>query len=388
MKKFCLSVVSGLCLTGLILSAGCKKEEPSSNPTGKSQSQQSQIIKIGAVLPLTGSMASYGANAKDGIQLAVSEENARAQNDSNLLKIELTVEDSQGEPQMAVSAFQKLLNVNKVTCVIGDVGSSATLAMAPIAGQQHVLLFSPAASSPTLTGASEFFFRDWPSDAFEASVMVDYLKRKQFKTVSLVLLNNDYGQAMLQTVKKGLEGSGVEIVASEFFLQDVTDLRAQITKAAEPKPDVIYLISYPKDSIVFLRQYAELGITIPVVSTSSFEDASILANQAKAAEGVVFTSPMPPGTNDQAVVAFRANYTKTYAKEPGLVADYAYDALNLLVEAAKLGGGASGEQLKMGLAKIKDFHGASGLINFDKNGDVIKPAGLKTVKDGKYVWLD
>lgn len=218
--------------------------------------------------------------------------------------------------------------------------------------------------------------------------MVDYLKRKQFKKVSLVLLNNDYGQAMLQTVKKGLEGSGVEIVATEFFLQDVTDLRAQVTKASEPKPDVIYLISYPKDSIVFLRQYTELGVTIPVVSTSSFEDASILANQAKAAEGVVFTSPKPPGADDPVVLSFKANYAKTYNKEPGLVADYAYDALNLLAEAAKLGGGTSGEQLKAGMEKIKDFHGASGLINFDKNGDVIKPSGLKTVRDGKYVWLD
>jgi len=369
-----IAAVIGLCW----VAASCTKKETDST----------RVLRVGVVLPLTGSMASYGANAKDGIQLAASEINSRAANSPDASKIELVVEDSNGEPRPAVSAFQKLVSVDKVTAVIGDVGSSATLAMAPIANQQKVLLFSPAASSPTITGAGEFVWRNWPSDAFEASVMVDYLKRKQFKKISLVLLNNDYGQAMLQTVKKGLEGSGVEIVATEFFLQDVTDLRAQVTKASEPKPDVIYLISYPKDSIVFLRQYTELGVTIPVVSTSSFEDASILANQAKAAEGVVFTSPKPPGVNDPKVLSFKSNYVKTYNKEPGLVADYSYDALNLLVEAAKLGGGVSGEQLKAGLGKITDFHGASGLINFDKNGDVIKPAGLKTVKDGKYVWLD
>ena len=84
---------------------------------------------------------------------------------------------------------------------------------------------------------------------------------------------------------------------------------------------------------------------------------------------------------------FRESYAKKYGKGPGLVADYAYDALRVLAEAARLSGGTSGEKLRNGLQLVKDFHGASGIINFDSNGDVLKPVGLKTVKDNQFVWL-
>jgi branched-chain amino acid transport system substrate-binding protein len=78
---------------------------------------------------------------------------------------------------------------------------------------------------------------------------------------------------------------------------------------------------------------------------------------------------------------------RKFGKKPGLVADYGYDALRVLAEAAKLSGGTDVDRLRSGLHAIRDFHGASGLINFDANGDVLKPAGLRTVKDGKFAWL-
>lgn len=349
--------------------------------------EDDSVLRVGVVLPLTGSMAAYGANALDGIQLAATQANAAAANDQNGLRVKLFVEDSKGEPQAAVSALQKLISADKVTCVIGDVGSSATLAMVPIADRNKVLLFSPAASSPSLSNAGKYFFRDWPSDAFEANTMVEYLKSKKYPTVAIVLLNNDYGLAMMENIKKGLSGSGVEIVATEYFQQGATDLRAQITKVTSVNPSVTYLISYPKETITFLRQYTELGGKAPIVATSAFEDASILENQAAAAEGAVFTSPLPPDSSAQAVVSFRTDYLKSYGKEPGLVADYAYDALNLILAASKRESGVTGDQIKTGLQKIKDYQGASGLINFEVTGDVVKPAGLKTVKDGKYVQL-
>lgn len=352
------------------------------------QAEAELNLRVGVVLPLTGDLASYGKNAKDGIELAAQELNNMASKwGGGAIRVSLVFEDSKGQPQPAVSAFQKLTTVDRVSCVIGDVASSSTLAMAPLANSKKVILMSPAASAPGITDAGDFVFRVWPSDAFEASVIGDYLEKKPYRKVGLAYVNNDYGQAMLRIINARLKNFGGVILDAEGFEQNSRDLRAQLTKLAGAAPEVILLVSYPKDSIIFLRQYAELGLHVPIVSTSSFEDPQILKEQGKVAEGVVFSSPLPADEADVVVGNFRKAYEAKYTKKPGLVADYAYDALRILAEAAKLVGATDGESLRSGLGKIKDFRGASGLINFDANGDVVKPAGLKTVRNGEYVWL-
>lgn len=352
------------------------------------QAEAELNLRVGVVLPLTGDLASYGKNAKDGIELAAQELNNMASKwGGGAIRVSLVFEDSKGQPHPAVSAFQKLTTVDRVSCVIGDVASSSTLAMAPLANSKKVILMSPAASAPGITDAGDFVFRVWPSDAFEASVIGDYLEKKPYRKVGLAYVNNDYGQAMLRIINARLKNFGGVILDAEGFEQNSRDLRAQLTKLASAAPEVILLVSYPKDSIIFLRQYAELGLHVPIVSTSSFEDPQILREQGKVAEGVVFSSPLPADEADVVVGNFRKTYEAKYTKKPGLVADYAYDALRILAEAAKLAGATDGESLRSGLGKIKDFRGASGLINFDANGDVVKPAGLKTVRNGEYVWL-
>ena len=106
------------------------------------------------------------------------------------------------------------------------------------------------------------------------------------------------------------------------------------------------------------------------------------------AEGTIFTSPVPPESNEPIVSAFKKNYESRFGKKPGLVADYGYDALKTVLEAIKISGEISKEGVYKGISSIKDLKGATGVINFDENGDVIKPAGIKIVKDKEYIWLE
>src|ERR1039458_3494177 len=198
--------------------------------------QDSNLLRVGLVLPLTGDLASYGNNAKDGIELAETELNAQAQQTGGI-KIRTFIEDSKGEPQQAVSAVQKLLAADGVSCVIGDVASSATLAMAPIANKNRIVLMSPAASAPAISGAGEFVFRVWPSDDFESSVVADYVRNKPYRRIAILYVNNDYGQAMLRSVTSRLQSFGGAILAEEAFQQNATDLRTQITRYLENGPD-------------------------------------------------------------------------------------------------------------------------------------------------------
>lgn len=366
----------------VVLMMGCQK-------AGESDFQQ-KSFRIGAVLPLTGSLATYGQNARDGAQLAIEQLGAALIDDPDLRikDISLLVEDSQGQPQTAVSALRKLIDLNKVTVVLGEISSSSTLAMAPIANSASVVLISPAASAPAVSEAGAFVFRTWPSDTFEVTRMSGYIKDIGKKNLAVLAVNNDYGQAMLRNLNMFLTESEVRVVATELFPQDPTDMRSQITKIKSSSAELIYLIGYPGDAVLFLRQYRELGVKLPVIATSSFEDPIVLSQQKGAAEGVVMTSPLPPDPSSTIADEFKESFTKRFGREPGLVADTAYDAVKAVLTAMQARKQTSGTEIRLGLLDIKGLAGASGAITFDENGDIVKPAGLKIVRSGKFEWLE
>jgi branched-chain amino acid transport system substrate-binding protein len=343
-------------------------------------------IKIGAVLPLTGDLASYGQNARDGILLYA--ERLNADGGINGQPVNIQFEDTAGQPAQAVSALKKLLTVDKAIAVIGGISSSTTLAMAPVANKNEVVLLSPAASAPSISAAGPFVYRVWPSDVFESGRMAAYVMENNIENIAVLYVNNDYGKAMVKSFRLALRDTAPKVVVAEDnFDPDSTDVRTQLSRIRTSEAEWIYLISYPKDSAIILRQMTELGLKTRILATSSFEDPLILAAPGQTTEGSIFTSPVPPASENQVVADFQSAYKEKFGKEPGLVADYGFDSLLVLAEAIKAGD-ASREGIARGIDALKSLQGASGLIELDENGDVLKPAGIKTIKDGKYVWLE
>jgi branched-chain amino acid transport system substrate-binding protein len=281
-----------------------------------------------------------------------------------------------------------LIKTDNVIAIIGDVASSPTLAIAPIANTNKIIVVSPAASSPEITNAGPFIYRVWPSDVFEADRMAEHVKKQHVKSIGILYVNNDYGLAMTKEFKKLLEQSNTIIVGEENFDQNTTDVRAQLARIKKMNPGYIYLISYPKDSVIILKQYKELGLKSKLLSTSSFEDPLILKEVGKIADGTVITSPVSADPNDPIVSNFRTSYQKRFGEKPGLVADYGYDSLGIILEALRLSKDYSREGVYKGIQMIKDFKGSTGLIKFDQNGDVIKPAGIKLLNKEQYTWIE
>ena len=165
------------------------------------QDTQSDEIKIGSILPLTGDLAVYGENMKNGMDLAVLQINEQGGiNGKNLVVI---YEDDQGDPKSSVSAFQKLITVDKVPVVVGVPFSSSALPIAPIADKEEVVLFSVAASSPDLTGISKYFFRNWPSDTYEGAMMGEFTADElKLQNISVLYANDEWGVGILQVFEK------------------------------------------------------------------------------------------------------------------------------------------------------------------------------------------
>jgi len=344
-------------------------------------------IKIGAILPLTGDVAVWGNNTKEGIDLAVEKiNNSGGINES---KVEIIYEDSKALPSEGVSAIRKLITVDKVSSIIDNSVSSITLAMAPIAENNNVVILATGATAPEISEAGEYIFRIWNSDAEEGTVMADYAYDKLgLRNVAILYVNNDYGKGLNDVFNKEFLERGGKILTSQMFEQSEKDFRTQLTKIKENNPDAVYLVGYPREVPQCLKQMKELRLNVKVLSTVAFEDPHILEIAKDAAEEVIYPYPITPIEEDTALQVFLTGYLNKYNKEPGITCDVGYDAVNMIALAIELSGSSKGEDIQKGLMMIKNYHGASGVIEFDKNGDVHKPIGMKTVKDGQFVWFD
>jgi len=347
------------------------------------RSTASETIRIGVLLPLTGGAASYGENGRKGADLALKEFSARHPD----LHVELSVEDSRGEAAVGNRAAAKLIDLDQVAAIMGDVTSGVTLAVAPQANEQRIPLVSPGASSPNITKAGGYVFRTWPSDVFEADAMVRYIAGRGITKLAILRINNEYGAAMEAAIRAKLRvlPTPVTIVAADTFEQGAREMRVQLLRIKDAAPEGIYFIGFPEAAVVFARAYSETGLHVALFATSAFEDPQVPRDSGEALDGTVYTKPL---SNSPRAEAFRTAYHAAYGQDPGVVSDTAYDATMLILEAiastASSNHPVTGEAIRDYLLHVRDYAGASGVLSFDSNGDVIKPIGLFSLRGGRY----
>jgi len=346
--------------------------------------KEPQEIRIGAILPLTGDAAKYGKASKQGIELGLQQINSSG--GIHKKKLEIIYEDDQADPKLGVSAFEKLITVNKVPAVIGPLPSSVALAVAPLAERNKVVLLSPAASSPAITNAGDYIFRNVVSDLFEGMALADFVYNNlHLREVSIIYINNDFGVGLKNSFTTKFESLGGKIIASESFEQGSTDFRTQLSKIKAGNPQGIYLIGYREMGKV-LRQAAELKIKSQLLSIAMFEDPEILKIAGKSAEGVYYSfRAYDSQSGDELVKKFVEDYKSKYGVEPDIFAALSYDSIRILALAMREAG-TNPEATKKFLYTIKDFPGVTGKITFDKNGDIVGTMSIKMVKDGKFIW--
>ena len=346
---------------------------------GKTQTS----IQIGAILPLTGSAAVWGQNAKMGMDLALAEINANGGVGGR--KISLLYEDSQSDAKVATTALQKLITANRIQVIIGDIASSSVLAMAPIAERNQVVLLSPGASNPDISTAGDFIFRNWQSDNLEGTAGAEFAwSTHKWRRVACLYVKNAYGTGLSTVFAERFESLGGQVVASEAFLQGAADVRGQISKVAAVKPDGIYMPGYPPEMATVLKQMRELAIEFPILSVQAFDDPEIVERAGDAADGVTFSVPKAPDTAEPVVAKFRSKYKNAYQKEPGVTSDTGYDAVRIVAWALEQGA-TSGTEIREKLTTLSDFPGAAGNTTFDQHGDVIKSFVFKTIEHGRAV---
>jgi len=349
----------------LILIIGCNQSKNDS-------------IKIGAILPLTGDAAAWGIPPKNGALLAVEQINTAG--GINGKKLELIIEDDGCDPKMAVNSINKLLSADKPIAVVGAVCSASTLAIAPIVEKNKIVLISPASTHPSITDAGDYIFRVIPSDDLRAKVFAAYIASLGHKTAIVLAINNEAGKGAELSFTKYFEQLGGKVLGVENYMPDANNVKTQLTKIKELNPDIILALSQVKDAVMVLKEVTELNVKIPIFFQSeALDDPSVLKNAGNAANGATYISY---AKNDNEVAkTFELSYKNRFNVEPNLFAPEAYDAVMLIAAILKASKEQSSEKLHSSLYKISEYNGASGILSFDKNGDVIKHLTICKVID-------
>lgn len=371
MRKYFLSTLLAISL----LSVACAPAGP--------EAPEGEPIKLGHLGPLTGDAASYGIDTANATMLAIEEINAAG--GINGRSLVLVSEDGRCNPSDATSAAQKLVNIDKVVAIIGGQCSGETLAAAPIAEANEVVMISPVSSSPDVTNAGDFVFRVYPSDWLKGSAFANYFKDYGFTKVAMISENTDFCVGIHRSTKEQLP-EGVEMVFHEFVDPGTKDFRTLMTRLKNTDFDV-FIVNTQSDAVAaaMVTQLREQGITTQAIGTDTADSVTLGEIATEAVEGLhILSVPnLDESSSTQAVFAkkFRDRYGE--AQSTMFFAALSYDATNLLAT-AMADVGTDGSAIRDWLYALEGYNGIAGSISFDENGDVEGiPYALKTFEAGK-----
>ncbi|HHW13201.1 MAG TPA: ABC transporter substrate-binding protein [Firmicutes bacterium] len=351
--------------------------------------KESNVIKIGVFEPITGANAAGGQLEVEGIKLA-----NKLYPEVLGKKVELVIADNKSDKVEAATAAARLVEKEKVTAIIGSWGSSLSMAAGDIVRQGKVPTVGASCTNPLVTAGNDYYFRVCFIDPFQGTVMANYAYSKLGARKAAVIqeVNNDYAVGLAKFFMdsfKQLTGDENCIVALANYNTGDQDFSAQLTNVKAQNPDVIFAPGNFTESALIISQARKLGITCPFIGGDTWETQEFLDIGQEAVEGAVFSTffaTETPITEESAkfIEAYRAEYNK----EPAAVAALGYDAYILILDAIKRAGTTDRVKLRDEIARTKNFPGAAGIITLDANGDAIKNAVIKVVKNGKFTYLD
>jgi ABC-type branched-subunit amino acid transport system substrate-binding protein len=339
---------------------------------------QQPPIKIGAILPLTGSGASYGVWMKGGAEMAAEEINAAGGIAGR--KLEVIYEDHAADASKAVNGMRRLVEVEKIPFTLTSY-SAPTLAIQPIGAQNKVVMMNGGGQSDNLAN-KEYLYNNIPVVSNEVGVIADWLtKDKKFKAAAVIVANDEAGRNAAKTFREKFTADGGRVLAEEQVALDGNDFRAQLAKLKAAGGDLLFISSYGRNVAIIVDQAREIGMTIPFAATSWVLIPEVL--KAKGAEGMLVTRlPFNPDS------PFSRKFKDKYKTDAGFFAVQYYSGTKIFARAAeeamkKSGGKLDGEGVKNAIESLKAFDTISGKLVFQPNHAALMDIEVGVIKGGK-----
>ncbi len=366
MNKMLKSVLAG---AALFAASGMLFAAPKSNN-----------IRVGGIAPLSGAVAVYGVECKNGIDLAIAEINAAG--GINGQKIEFICEDDEGDAAKSVSAYKKLITKDKARIIIGSLTSGCTIAITKQAQANKVLQIAPAATAVNVTDAGNYIFRACFIDPFQGRVGGKFASENLGAKKAAILydIGNDYSVGLTDNFVSEFTKNGGTIVAKESYGAGEKDFNAIITKVKAANPDVVYLPDYYSTVALIAKQLRAQGVNTPIVGADGWD--GLTENADDSVLNGYYSNHYAEDSDSPAVQKFVKNFEAKYGKKPNSFAALGYDSVYMLKDAI-LKAGTSTDIAKIREAlEATDADYVTGHIKFDEKRNPIKSAVMvKMVKE-------
>jgi branched-chain amino acid transport system substrate-binding protein len=353
--------------------------------TFHSQPNNSDSVKIGVFVSLTGATASYGTSALNAIKLATEEANGAGGIGGK--QIELVVEDDHSNTQEVPGIVTKLIKDAEVHALLAEPVSTRAMAAAPIAQANKVVMISPASVKPELTQQGDYIFRACFISSTEGEALAKFVTDKlKAKTAALILdEQNDYAVVLANFFAEAFERHGGRVVIKQRYSAGDQDVSAQLLAIKAAKPDVIFAPGFYNTAPLVARTVKRLGIKATLVGSDGWDSPNLMQGGSEPFEGVYFANHFWVGSDDPHVKKFVADYQAKYGVAPDALAATAYDAARLLFAAFQRAKSSDPAAVRDALATTKDFPGVTGRITLDANRNAQVPVYLLRIdKGGKF----
>jgi len=293
------------------------------------EAQQGKL-KIGLMLPYTGTFAALGNAITNGFKLAVEENGGKIAG----REVEYFTVDDESDPAKAPENANKLIKRDNVDVVVGTVHSGVALALSKVARDNNALLIIPNAGADEITGplCAPNVFRVSFTNSQPGIAMGRVMAEQKKKTAVTITWKYAAGEDSIGGFKEAFEAGGGKVVKELFLPFPQVEFQSLLTEIAALKPDVVYAFFAGGGAVKFVKDYAAAGLnkTIPLVGPGFLTDGTLKA-QGEAAQGMLTTLHYGDGINNPKNTAFRAAYLKAYKNEPDVYAVQGYDAAQLLI---------------------------------------------------------
>ncbi|MDB5055043.1 MAG: extracellular ligand-binding receptor [Bacilli bacterium] len=388
-KKSKLAI--GVLIVPLILSAcgtsssGTSTQTPNgSKPSG---------YEFGLVMPMTGSSATFGNDQVKGALMGI--EDLNKEGGIGGVPLKAITEDSQADPKRAITAYQKVVSLDKVSFLV-TAWSSVVKAIAPMAEQDKVLTFSIGANDPKIKELGKFTRTAYPLADVDIKALAEYTHNTLGKkTAAIIYIANDTGKFAAEIYKKTFEAAGGKVVAYESHEPDKLEFAAQLSKIKQAHPDVVHIQSLVGETPEIILQAREMGINALLTSYSAAENSELLKKAGKAAEGLIYTSLAPEPETNPKIQQYLDRWQKEEGRAPNGApyTEYLYDTpylIKAIIEQLnKTGKEVNGVNALAALNELGSVDlPLTGKIIFNKDGSVSKPVYIKKIQDGQFKLVD
>jgi branched-chain amino acid transport system substrate-binding protein len=345
-------------------------------------------IRIGIYLPLTGDNAFGGQLELEGVQLAHKEFP-----DIIGRPVELVVVDNKSDKVEAANAVTRLIELEKVSAIIGTYGSSLAMAGGEVAERAGVPVVGTSCTNPLVTQDKKYSFRACFIDPYQGAGAATFAirNRNYRKAALLVDVSNDYAVGLANFFRRSFLRLGGEVVSIMNYQSGDQDFTAQLTEIISKEPDVVFMPAYFAQGSIIMKQARELGGRFVLMGGDAMDNPDTVKIAGSAAEGFLQTtfpySVNMPVMSDEAK-KFTAAWRETFPeKDPNVNAALGYNCYLMLKDAITRANSDEPEAITTALAGIKNLPTPLGVLNLNETHDAEMPVGITEIRDGKQVYL-